>query len=231
MDYLLSCRKEAGSLPKNAVAVKTIVTSDLAYPIAESYGAAVIDVLTGFKYIGEVIGRMEAEGRMGDFILGFEESCGYLAGVHVRDKDGVMTAMLVLDMAEHHKRGGATLLSALEALYGRYGHEANGVINIDIESVNPMARMGEIMAKLRGERRGALAGAPMESATDYIDGVDGLPPSNMLVYRDIGGGKAIVRPSGTEPKLKIYLSARAPDAHRARSRLSELEKEVRGWCS
>jgi phosphoglucomutase len=141
-----------------------------------------------------------------------------------------MTAMLVLDMAEHHKRNGTTLLSALEALYSHYGYEANGVINIAIESADPMARMGDIMTKMRGERRGALAGAPMESATDYINGVDGLPPSNVLAYRDIRDGKAIVRPSGTEPKLKIYLSARAPDAQGARSRLSELEKEARGWC-
>ncbi len=212
---------------KDPVCVKTIVTSDLAFAIAKNYGAELREVLTGFKYIGETIGRLEQEGEAERFVFGFEESCGYLAGAHVRDKDGVMAAMLVADLAASLKREGKSLLDAREALYARYGCMANRLLNLDIEDAVPMERMAAILSALRAHPPRELAGSEVRTVLDYQPGIRGLPPSNVLSYETADGCKLIVRPSGTEPKVKMYLSARGNSMEEAAGRLDALERSAR----
>lgn len=225
LDYVLRTRRDQGTLPKRAVAVKTIVTSDLAFPIAAQYGVELREVLTGFKYIGEVIGRLEAEGRESDFVFGFEESCGYLAGTHVRDKDGVMACMLVCEMAQAARAQGRTLWETLERLYERYGRLCTELMNMDIAGAHPMEVMRAAMERLRAHPPKALAGRPLARVRDYLPGLDGLPPSDVLSL-EADGLKVIVRPSGTEPKVKAYLFAKDADLARAQALLDALRAEV-----
>lgn len=225
LQYILDTRRRQGTLPGNAVIVKTIVTSDLAFAIAKDYGVQVTEVLTGFKYIGEVIGRLEAQGRESDFVFGFEESCGYLAGTHVRDKDGVMACMLVCELAQRCKAEGRTLWDALQALYSRYGYLGTRLMNFEICGALPMEEMTAMMARLRAHPVEKLAGHAVTDTMDYQPGLDGLPPSNVLTFA-AGPVKAIVRPSGTEPKVKVYLSALAEQASQADQLLSALEKDI-----
>ena len=207
--------------------IKTIVTSDLAFSIAKAHGAELTEVLTGFKYIGEAIGRLEAKGEAERFVFGFEESCGYLAGAHVRDKDGVMAAMLVADYAAALKREGRSLLRERDALYARYGYMANRLLNVDIEDAVPMERMAAILSALRAKPPKSLCGFAVCSAKDYRDGLDGLPPSNVLSFANEQGCKLIVRPSGTEPKVKLYLSAKGASMEEALRKLDALEADAR----
>ena len=226
LQYLLKTRKAQGTLPRHAVVVKTIVSSDLAFPIARTYGAKVTEVLTGFKYIGEVIGKLEAKGKENNFVFGFEESCGYLAGTHVRDKDGVMACMLVCEMAQSYKAMGLSLWEALEALYRHYGYLGSRLMNLDIQGATPMQEMNAMMARLRKHPLESLAGYCVTSVKDYLPGLDGLPASNVLAFA-AGPVKAIVRPSGTEPKVKVYLSAQANGRAQANELLDQLEAELR----
>lgn len=225
LDYVLSTRKERGTLPENAVAVKTIVTSDLSFSIAKDYGVQIREVLTGFKYIGEVIGVLENEGRESDFVFGFEESCGYLAGTHVRDKDGVMACMLVCEMAQALKAKGASVWEKLLELYARHGYLGSRLLSFDITGAVPMVEMAATMQRMRTQPLKALAGKPVTAVKDYLNGIDGLPVSNVLVY-EAEGLKAIVRPSGTEPKVKVYLFAKAADQKCSTKLLNILEQEI-----
>ena len=225
LDHVLRTRQSQGTLPRNAVVVKTIVTSDLAFPIAQSYGVAVREVLTGFKYIGEVIGGLEAEGRESDFVFGFEESCGYLAGTHVRDKDGVMACMLVCEMAQACRARGSSVWETLQQLYARHGYLGTLLMNFDIAGALPMQEMAATMERMRSEPLTALAGEPVTQVKDYLQGIDGLPVSNVLVY-EAGSLKAIVRPSGTEPKVKVYLFARADSPATAEALLGRMHDEM-----
>ena len=225
LDYVLSARKAKGSLPTNAVAVKTIVTSDLSFSIAKDYGVTIREVLTGFKYIGEVIGGLEAEGRESDFVFGFEESCGYLAGTHVRDKDGVMACMLVCEMAQSLKKQGTSVWEKLCDLYARHGYLGTRLLNFDITGALPMVEMAATMQRMRTQPLKELAGKPVTAVKDYLTGIDGLPESNVLVY-EADGLKAIVRPSGTEPKVKVYLFAKAADQNGSAALLDTLEREI-----
>ena len=228
LESVLSARKAKATLPKRPEVVKTIVTSDLAFAIAKRYRATVYETLTGFKYIGEEIGRLEARGEADRFVFGFEESCGYLAGTHVRDKDGVLAAMLVCELAQHAAAEGQTLLDLLRTLYRTYGHMGTRLLNFDIAGADPMAGMRGMMAALRAKPPVTLAGAPVASARDYLRGVDGLPPSDVLTYAN-ARGKAIVRPSGTEPKVKVYLSAPGADESETLAALDAMETDVRNW--
>lgn len=225
MDYVLRTRRSQGLLSAGATVVKTIVTSDLAFPIAKEYGVEVKEVLTGFKYIGEVIGELEKQGREGDFVFGFEESCGYLAGTHVRDKDGVMACMLVCEMAQSCKARGTTVWEALNALYAHYGYTGAALMNFDIEGALPMREMAAAMARLRAQPLKSLAGRKVGAVKDYLNGLDGLPKSNVLVF-EADGLKAIVRPSGTEPKVKVYLSARAEGRESANALIEVMKAEM-----
>ncbi len=225
LDYVLSTRKSNGTLPANAVAVKTIVTSDLSFSIVRDYGVQIREVLTGFKYIGEVIGGLESEGRESDFVFGFEESCGYLAGTHVRDKDGVMACMLVCEMAQSLKAQGKCVWEKLCELYARHGYLGTHLLNFDIAGALPMVEMAATMQRMRTEPLKELAGKPVTAVKDYLNGIDGLPVSNVLVY-EAEGLKAIVRPSGTEPKVKVYLFAKAADQQGSEKLLDTLEAEI-----
>ncbi len=225
LDYVLSTRKSNGTLPADAVAVKTIVTSDLSFSIAKDYGVQIREVLTGFKYIGEVIGGLEDEGRESDFVFGFEESCGYLAGTHVRDKDGVMACMLVCEMAQALKAKGTSVWEKLCDLYARHGYLGTRLLNFDIAGALPMVEMAATMQRMRTEPLKTLAGKPVTAVKDYLNGIDGLPVSNVLVY-EAEGIKAIVRPSGTEPKVKVYLFAKAADQQGSEKLLDTLEAEI-----
>lgn len=225
MQYILDVRKRQNSLGKHAVFVKTIVTSDLAFAVAKDYGVQVQEVLTGFKYIGEVISQLEAAHRENDYVFGFEESCGYLPGTHVRDKDGVSACMLVCEMAQRCKADGITLWDALQRLYHRYGYLGTRLMNFEIGGALPMEEMRAMMTRLREHPIAQLAGHVVTGARDYQPGLDGLPPSNVLSFT-AGPVKAIVRPSGTEPKVKVYLSALADSAPAADSLLDALEADV-----
>lgn len=222
-DYILKTRAQAKTLPKHPLIVKTIVTSDLAFSIAKAYGAEVQEVLTGFKYIGEVIGKLEKSHQGDRFIFGFEESCGYLTGTHVRDKDGVMACMLVCEMAQAYAAAGQTLWDGLQALYARHGYMENALLSFDITGDLPMAEMAEKMKQLRANPPAFLDGSPIETIKDYSQGINGLPKSNVLSYQTNDGLKAIVRPSGTEPKIKLYLSVKASTPAQARQRLARLQ--------
>ena len=225
LDYVLSTRRHNGTLPANAVAVKTIVTSDLSFSIAREYGVSIKEVLTGFKYIGEVIGGLEGEGRESDFVFGFEESCGYLAGTHVRDKDGVMACMLVSEMAQALKAAGTSVWEKLCALYQKHGYLGTRLLNFDIAGALPMQEMAATMQRMRTQPLASLAGRAVTQVKDYLTGVDGLPVSNVLVY-EAESLKAIVRPSGTEPKVKVYLFATAADIAQSTALLDQLESEI-----
>ncbi len=228
-EYILKTRKDKGTMPNDAVIVKTIVTSDIAFEIARAYGVRVSEVLTGFKYIGEVIGGLEAESRESSYVFGFEESCGYLAGTHVRDKDGVMACMLVCEMTQAFKTQGLTLPEALDMLYKTYGYMETTLLNYDIEGALPMEEMSKAMARLRNSPPAEIAGEKIASVKDYKDGLEGLPPSNVLSFSTASGLKAIVRPSGTEPKVKMYLSAKAHSADAAKSLIEKMKADAALW--
>ncbi len=228
-DYLCARRSAKGQMPDHPLVLKTIVTTDLAERIAEHYGVRCFNVLTGFKYIGEQIGLLEAAGRAGDYLFGFEESCGYLSGSYVRDKDGVDGAFLVCEMFCYWRAQGISLYEKLEELYAAYGYCLNTLHSYTYEGEAGFAAMQEKMAVLHeaadGVKEGrALAFGPKEvtEVLDYSAGLDGLPPSDVLKFRLSGHSSAVVRPSGTEPKLKAYISVNAPDRETA----AAWEKEI-----
>ena len=233
LNYILSCRAEQGKLPKDPVVVKTIVTSNLATRIAEKYGCELREVLTGFKYIGEQIGLLEEAGHPERYQLGFEESYGYLAGVHARDKDAVVASMLICEMAAYYASKGLSLLEMLNNLYAEHGVYRHRLVNLTFEGAKGMIAMDELMKKLRTEPPKAIGGLPVLSITDYLastrtDLVSGettaihLPKSNVLSYDLENHAGVIVRPSGTEPKVKGYVTAAAATVDAADTVVSEL---------
>ncbi len=220
LDYVCSQRTKHHQMPEKPVFVKTIVTMDLAEKIARHYGVETINVLTGFKFIGEVIGRLEKAGREKDYICGFEESYGYLTGTYVRDKDGVNAAYMICEMFAYYKTRGIDLLAKLDELYKTYGYCLNTLHSYEFSGSAGMAKMEKVMAKLR-EGVQSIAGNDVKCVLDYSKGLDGLPSSDVLKYfTDVGS--IVVRPSGTEPKLKIYISVSAPDKEKAQ----KLEREI-----
>ena len=227
MDYLASTRASRGEDVGRLVAVTTIVSAAMCDDIAAEYGFELRRVLTGFKYIGEQIGRLEAAGESDRFMFGFEESYGYLAGTHVRDKDAVVASMLICQMARHYRAQGKTLVEAMRGLYDKHGWQTNRTISIAYPGADGAARMAEIMAGLRAGAPAAIAGREVAETVDYANGVGDLPSANVVEYRLAGGGKLIVRPSGTEPKIKAYLFAKAPDEAGATAMLDELEAAAR----
>lgn len=210
-EYLLSVKKARGTLPRHPVLIKTIVTTDMAVPIAKEYGCEVIEVLTGFKYIGEQVGRLEREGRAEDFILGFEESYGYLTGTKVRDKDAVSSSLLICEMAAYYKAQGVTLCGAMERLYKKYGRYVNRLYRYEFPGAEGYAQMQKLMKELRVSGGRALFGEEVRSVKDYLLPDTGLPRSDVLSFRLACGSGVIVRPSGTEPQIKIYVTDRSGD--------------------
>ncbi len=217
LNYLLSERKAMGTLPASAIAVKSFVSTDLAEVIAKKYNCTFKNLLTGFKYIGELITNLEAEGRADDFIMGFEESYGYLAGTHARDKDAVVASMLICEMAAFYKTKGMNLVDVMNSLYDEFGYYGNDVQSYTFEGAAGMEKMAGIMDGLRAEPPKEIAGFAVKAISDYKSSktvfTDGgeeaidLPKSNVLAYALEGGNKVIVRPSGTEPKIKAYITA------------------------
>ena len=207
LDYICRTRAANGTMPARPVAVTTIVSTDMAAPVAAKYGVELRRTLTGFKYIGEQIGLLEAEGYPERFLFGFEESYGYLSGTHVRDKDAVNAVMLACECAAWYAAKGMTLLDALQALYAEFGFYRSALRSVSFAGESGMKAMRGIMARLRGKPPAEIAGYAVEGMTDYQSGATGLPKADVLEYRLSGGAKLIVRPSGTEPKIKVYFSA------------------------
>ena len=207
LDYICRTRKALGTLPEHPVAVTTIVSTDMATPVAEKYGVELRRTLTGFKFIGEQIGFLEAEGHPERYIFGFEESYGYLSGAHVRDKDAVNAVMLACETAAYYAAQGMSLLDAVNALYREFGFYRNALESFTFEGETGMHKMQGIMAGLRTSAPKTIAGYEVAEVVDYDADGTGLPRADVLEYRLVNGAKLMVRPSGTEPKIKVYLSA------------------------
>ena len=209
LDYICRTRLARGTMPKDPVAVTTIVSTDMATPVAAKYGVELRRTLTGFKFIGEQIGLLEEEGRADRYIFGFEESYGYLSGAHVRDKDAVNATLLICEAAAWYAQQGMTLLDAMEALYREFGCYRNGLCSFTFEGESGMHAMQRLMEQLRDCPPAEIGGYRVEQAVDYNveGGYHGLPQADVLEYTLAGGHKFMVRPSGTEPKIKVYLSA------------------------
>ncbi len=230
LDYVCSHRKQsADQLPP--VAVKTIVTTEMAVPICQKYGVELRNVLTGFKFIGEQIGLLEAAGQRERYVFGFEESYGYLSGADVRDKDAVNAALLVCEMAANYKAQGMTLLDKLDALRKEHGFYGQRLLTYQYEGESGAHKMAQIMESLRAPAA-ELAWPELRAATriDYLHDETGLPASDVLSFQLTNGHKVIVRPSGTEPKLKAYLFAKGADQAEAERELDGLEKLMNGAC-
>lgn len=224
LDYLCRTRIARNTMPRNPVAVTTIVSTDMATPVAQSYGVELRRTLTGFKYIGEQIGLLEEEGHAERYLFGFEESYGYLSGAHVRDKDAVNAVMLACECAAWYAGQGMTLLDAMNALYERFGFYRNGLLSKAFEGQDGMAAMDALMKSLRTAPPVEIAGWKVSGTTDYLNDGTGLIPSDVLEFRLEDAGKVIVRPSGTEPKLKLYLSVRGSGEEDAAARLERLSR-------
>lgn len=211
LDYICSQRVKHEKMPENPVLVKTIVTMDLAEKIAEHYGLETINVLTGFKFIGEVIGRLEAIGRASDYVFGFEESYGYLTGTYVRDKDAVNAAFIIAEMFAFYKTRGISLIDKLNEIYSNYGYCLNTLHSFEFPGSAGMQKMSVIMAKFHKGVE-AFNEFKVVKTEDYSVGLNDLPKSDVLKFfyeRDNVNGSVVIRPSGTEPKLKVYISVTA----------------------
>ncbi len=221
LHYICSQRTKHGKMPADPVMVKTIVSIDMAERIAVTYGVRTINVLTGFKFIGEQISRLEALGKMDSYIFGFEDSYGYLSGSYVRDKDAVGGTYLICEMFAYYKTRGISLLDKLEELYQQYGYCLNTLHSFTFEGAAGFRKMQQIMALFR---KGLTQIGPKKviKMLDYSEGLDGLPRANVLKFVLEGDSSVVVRPSGTEPKLKTYLSVSAEDKKQA----ERIEEEI-----
>lgn len=228
LDYICSQRVKHNQMPEHPVFIKTIVTMDLAEKIADHYGVETVNVLTGFKFIGEVIGRLEAQGHEKDYICGFEESYGYLTGSYVRDKDAVNAAFMICEMFAFYKTRGVSLLDKLNELYATYGYCLNTLHSYEFDGSAGMQKMAEIMSVFH-KGLDTIAGQKVERTEDYSVGLNGLPKSDVLKYFT-ASGSVVVRPSGTEPKLKTYISVTAENKAAAEKVekliVSDLEKKL-----
>lgn len=222
LDFICRSRIANGTMPENPVAVTTIVSSDMVTAVAKKYGVELRRVLTGFKYIGEQIALLEAAGHPERYIFGFEESYGYLSGPHVRDKDAVNAVLLICEAAAWYARQGMTLGNAIDALYREYGFYSCTQKSFTFAGETGMEKMAALMQSLRRAPLHEIAGLPVEGYTDYAADRTGLPKANVLEYRLPGGDKVIIRPSGTEPKIKAYLTAVTADAETAAAQLEKL---------
>lgn len=225
LDYICRRRLEQGTMPKKPVAVTTIVSTDMADALAAHYGVELRRVLTGFKFIGEQIALLEAAGEMDRYIFGFEESYGYLSGGHVRDKDAVNASMLCCEMTAWYRSKGMTLAQAMDALYETYGFYRNDLASFTFEGAEGMQKMAAIMDHLRANPPKELDGRSVTKVVDYQTGVRGLPKSNVLEFQT-DCAKVLVRPSGTEPKVKVYLSARAANMNDAAKMNQRIQSEL-----
>ena len=223
LDYICQGRIEKGTMPANPVAVKSIVSTPLADAVAKSYGVEMRNVLTGFKWIGDQIARLEAAGQVDRFIFGFEESYGYLAGPYVRDKDAIIGSMLICEMAAYYRSIGSSIKERLEEIYAKFGRYLNKVDSFEFPGLSGMEKMAGIMDSLRKNPPAEIGGYKVASVTDYQDTEKtGLPKANVLIYALEGGATVVVRPSGTEPKIKTYFTTLGKDLAQAQAQKDRL---------
>lgn len=239
--YLLSCRKEQGTLPKDPAIIKTIVTTNLIEKVAKDYNCKIYNLLTGFKYIGELVTELESKGEADNFVLGMEESYGYLTGIHARDKDAVNGASLVCEMAAYYKeKEGKNLYRVMQDIYKKYGMYLNTLLNFAFAGAEGMDKMKNIMSSLRANPPKEIAGLEVTKVSDYLTGTATdtatgaqekitLPKSNVLAFSLPDGNSAIIRPSGTEPKIKVYVTAVGKDREDAQRLTDEISKCMKGF--
>ena len=241
LDYIIRARREDGTLTPDDYAVKSVVSTDMAYQITKVNGVKLYDVLTGFKFIGEVIKNYEKDGRPGRFLLGFEESYGYLMGSYARDKDAVGAAMMICEMTAYYSTKGMTLSDALDALYETYGYFREGMLDIYMEGLDGIEKRRRVMSSLREETPTTIGGVKVALLGDFltqttknlVDGGEtstGLPKSDVLVFTLENGDKVIVRPSGTEPKIKIYFLAHATQKQELETKLAAYMQDAKGFA-
>ena len=223
-DYILKMRKENNTLPEDGIIVKTIVTTELINQIAKKYDVKVKNVLTGFKYIGEVIGGLEKEDKKGNYIFGFEESYGYLPGTYVRDKEAVSTSLLIAEVCSYYKAQGKTLVDALNDIYNEYGYYYHKLFNFYFDGAAGFTKMVNLMKGLRDNPITEVAGLKVLEVIDYALGIEDLPKADVVTYKLEDGSQIIIRPSGTEPKLKIYATAEGD-----RSYCDEVVAKMDNW--
>ena len=228
LDYICSQRQRHGKMPVDPVMVKTIVTMDMGEQIASHYGLRTINVLTGFKFIGEQIGKLEQQGKAESYVFGFEESYGYLTGSYVRDKDGVDGAYMICEMFSYYAARGISLLEKLEELYKTYGYCLNSLHSYEFDGSAGFAKMQRIMQSLRGDVR-EFGGKKVVKLLDYAPGLDGLPKSDVLKFLLEDNCSIVVRPSGTEPKLKVYVSVSAEDRKAAETVENKITESAEKW--
>ena len=231
LDYICKMRAERGEDLSSKVAVTTIVSSAMVDALAEEYGFELRRCLTGFKYIGDIITGLSDAGEVDRYMFGFEESYGYLSGDHVRDKDAVNASLLICQMAQYYKLQGKNLVQAMRELYEKYGYYHNRTISLSYPGADGAAKMAGIMAGLRENAPTEIAGAKVEAVVDYATCVNGLPEADVIEFDLEGGNKAIVRPSGTEPKIKLYVFAKGEDAAAADALLDAIEASGRELLS
>ena len=229
LDYICSQRAKHHKMPNNPVMVKTIVTMDLAERIAADYGVRTVNVLTGFKYIGEQIGFLEQAKKTDSFVFGFEESYGYLSGSYVRDKDAVAGAFLICEMFSYYAAHGSSIWEKLQELFSRYGYCLNTLHSYEFDGPAGFEKMKNIMRRFHeeagpGKTLASLGGKKILKVLDYSQGLSGLPKSDVLKYLLEGNCAAVIRPSGTEPKLKVYISVSA----KTKAEAQEVERKVVG---
>jgi phosphoglucomutase len=239
LDYIITAYEENGGLPSDPYAVKTIVSTELATKICAQHGVKLHNVLTGFKFIGEVIKNYEKEG-YGSFLLGFEESYGYLKGTYARDKDAVSASLLICEMAAYYKAAGMTLIDALDALYARYGYSFERTEELALDAIHGAEAIKTLMTKLREDAPTEFAGSPVASIGDYMAEVftdvrtgektpTGLPKSNVLYFKTESGDVVVVRPSGTEPKIKFYYLLNGESRTACEAKLEQAKAVIAGY--
>ena len=239
-EYLLSRRKELGILPQSAVVVKSFVTTDLVDVVAQKYGATVKKLLTGFKYIGEYITELEAKGEADRFVVGMEESYGYLSGIHARDKDAVVASTLICEMAAYYKEKGISLYEKMQEIYAEHGYYLNRVESFEFKGETGMEKMAQIMETLRNDSLSSIAGYKVVAVSDYKKSVTvllesgksekiELPKSNVLAYALENANGVIIRPSGTEPKIKVYFTARGKTKEDAEKIFAALSDDMKQY--
>ncbi|MBR5578321.1 MAG: phospho-sugar mutase [Lachnospiraceae bacterium] len=228
LDYICAGRIEKGTMPEKAVAVKSIVSTPLADAVAANYGVELRNVLTGFKWIGDQIAGLEAAGEIERFIFGFEESYGYLAGPYVRDKDAIVGSMLICEMAAYYRSIGSSIKQRLEEIYEKYGRYLNKVDSFEFPGLSGMDKMASIMNELRNNPPKEIGGYAVVKVTDYKKPEEtGLPAANVLIYGLEGGATVVVRPSGTEPKIKTYFTTLGKDLAEAEAQKTKLAEALK----
>ena len=230
LDFICKMKTQQGTMPAKPIAVKTIVTTPMAARIAEHYGVELIDVLTGFKFIGEQIGLLEKKGEVNRFIFGFEESYGYLSGSFVRDKDAVNASLLICEMFAWYQSQGKSLADVMEELYIQYGFYKNKLLSFAFEGSAGFAKMQNLMFGMREHQPTVISGLRVKRTVDYQNDDTGLPQSNVLRYFLEDDAEVVVRPSGTEPKLKVYLTAKGTTSEKCEETVEQLAAYFTAWA-